>query len=298
MWVVSSYLLKSSIVFLLVVRDPTYDYEIAVVSAIWVNCPMETYRNIMEFLVEEEVKQQLRAFPIQAAKSIRPVEVVAHALNHLPVLYATSREGFEHQCRKGKRNYGAQIEQVVRQAMNRVQAHPLQHRTPLRVQQKSGTQQQTLTQLKTLLQNEKITWHTLPAVVEQALTQAAQGDLLQKGAELKSIGDGRLTARREVSWQEYKRLRKTKAELAQFKQADLKQADCGRSQVGEQQQTSQNQSVQEDGDWRENSLIDRTQRRFSKPDRRKLLKTREEIIVRKHKRETRWENLYPDWHPQ
>ena len=157
-------------------------FKIDVVLAIGVDRPMETYRNIMEFLVEEEVKRQLKAFPLQTAKGIRPAEVIAHALNHLPVLYATSREGFEHQCRKGRGSYGAQIERVVRQAMSIVQTHPLQNRTPLRTQQKSVMQQQTLTQLKTLLQNEQITWRTLPAAVEQALTQAAlRGRFTAKG---------------------------------------------------------------------------------------------------------------------
>ena len=257
---------------------------------------METYRNIMEFLVEEEVRRQLKTFPAQTAKVIRPAEVIAHALNHLPVLYATSREGFEHQCRKGRRNYGAQIERVVCQAMNIVQTHPLQNRTPLRTQQKPLVQQQTLTQLKTLLQNEEITWHTLPAAVEQALSQAAQGeDLLQKGSSLKSFGGEILRTKREVSWQEYKRLRKTKAESEQLKQFDLKHSQFGQHQ----RELQHNEACPEDRDWREDALIDRTQRRSkAKPDRKKPLQSQKERTIGKHKREMRWENPYPDWHPQ
>jgi|GEM_PF-6889930 len=260
----------------------------------------------MELLVEEEVKQQLQSLPEEAANRIHPIDVVAYTLNHLPVLYANSEEGYEHQFRRGKEEYGPQIVQAVKQALSAVQIQLPTPRTPLRDQQKSTTQQQSLKRLKTVLHDEKITWNTLPAAVERALSQALQPQApdRQGVSDSKPATGERPPRKREVSWQEYKRYRKKQEDLASLKQNQLKHPP----QIG-QTQPSQPQERKDDLSWIETSLIDRTHPHPPQKDREKSPKaksknrtkteSKNQTTMRKTpKSNPQWENPYRDWHPR
>ncbi|MGF1480906.1 MAG: late competence development ComFB family protein [Cyanophyceae cyanobacterium] len=89
--------------------------------------------NIMEWLVLQEVNQQLTAYPATLRRYINRVEVVSFALNHLPSLYASSQRGFEQQQQRGYQ-LQSQIQTAVQRGFAAVQRDPLRKSTPLTTQ--------------------------------------------------------------------------------------------------------------------------------------------------------------------
>lgn len=94
---------------------------------------METYKNVMEMLVEEEVRRQLQAVSERLLPYMHVSELTAYALNHLPPLYATSQEGFKRQIVRGKAEFADRISQAVRWAIAAVQRDPIRASAPLHV---------------------------------------------------------------------------------------------------------------------------------------------------------------------
>jgi hypothetical protein len=134
---------------------------------------MGTYKNVMELLVEEEVVRQFNALPPRVSAYINQVEWVAHALNQLPPLYATSEKGLTHQVQQGKAKHGSAIKQAVQRALAAIRRDPLRSSTPLRPSHTPS--REVLSRLRFLLRNERLEWHMLPVAVEQALEQAGHG---------------------------------------------------------------------------------------------------------------------------
>ncbi|MGC9526638.1 MAG: late competence development ComFB family protein [Limnospira sp.] len=85
----------------------------------------------MEDLVAEEVRRQLALLSPRLTQYIKRVEVETYALNRLPALYASSKEGWLHQKRKAGNELLDQIKQSVRQAIAAVQRDLLRSSTPL-----------------------------------------------------------------------------------------------------------------------------------------------------------------------
>ncbi|NJR65151.1 MAG: late competence development ComFB family protein [Leptolyngbyaceae cyanobacterium CRU_2_3] len=137
---------------------------------------MVTYKNVMELLVEAEVSRQVKALPTQIASYIHQAELVAYALNQLPALYATSEKGLDYQLERGKTKYAAQVAQSVQRAIAAVHRDPLRSYAPLK-SQKNIPFREVLQQMRGLLRNDCVDWENLPLAVEQALTQAAQGEV-------------------------------------------------------------------------------------------------------------------------
>ncbi|NJK37000.1 MAG: late competence development ComFB family protein [Oscillatoriales cyanobacterium RM2_1_1] len=85
----------------------------------------------MEDLVAEEVRNQMAQLSPRLTQYIKRGEVETYALNHLPTLYASSREGWLHQQKRGRVELHNQIKTSVRQALMAVQRDPLRSSTPL-----------------------------------------------------------------------------------------------------------------------------------------------------------------------
>ncbi|GAB4370363.1 MAG: hypothetical protein Kow00121_11000 [Elainellaceae cyanobacterium] len=134
---------------------------------------MGIYKNVMEMLVEEEVVRQVKGLPTRTASYINQVELVAYALNQLPALYATSEKGLEHQLKRGREKYKAQIAQAVQRSIAAVGRDPLRVCVPLPDQQ-SVPLREVLHQMRLLLKNDKVSWENLPTMVEQALVRTSQ----------------------------------------------------------------------------------------------------------------------------
>ncbi|NET34521.1 MAG: late competence development ComFB family protein [Cyanothece sp. SIO1E1] len=85
------------------------------------------YRNVLEPLVTEEVKRQLKKLSPKLLPYIHPSEAIAAALNRLPPLYATSEAGWHLQQHKAMQELKPQIVMAVRWGLNAVLQDPLKH---------------------------------------------------------------------------------------------------------------------------------------------------------------------------
>lgn len=132
---------------------------------------MGCYRNAMEMLVEREVEEQMKRLPPKVAAYINRLELVAFALNHLPALYATSERGLEHQLQRGQAKYAAQITQAVQRALVAVRRDPIRSYAPLQPPS-PPLMQDVLRQVRMLLNNDSVSWDSLPITIERALTAA------------------------------------------------------------------------------------------------------------------------------
>lgn len=133
---------------------------------------MGIYKNVMELLVEEEIVRQFNSLSPRVAAYVNQVEWVAHALNQLPPLYATSEKGLHHQIQRGRLKHGVEIKQAVQRALAAIRRDPLRTSVPL--ESPDLPLPEILTQLRFLLNNDYLEWEALPDAIEQAL-QSSQG---------------------------------------------------------------------------------------------------------------------------
>jgi len=123
------------------------------------------YRNAIEPIVIQEVEEQLQKLSPNILEYINSAQIVAYALNRLPALYATSKEGWNAQQLRAKKQMKEQIATAVRQGLAAVQRDPLKISTPLLVEAEAEakaevkaevkTQQQITTGIRTFCQTEK-----------------------------------------------------------------------------------------------------------------------------------------------
>jgi hypothetical protein len=139
----------------------------------------QTYRNVMEDLVNDEIEHQLRRLPTKLREYICVAEVTAYALNRLPPLYATCEKGWRQQRMRAKQELAGQVTTVVRQALAAIQRDPLRVSTPLR-KPDLNSPVYALEELKRILLRADLTWDNAADVVEQSLMSTARGDITWK----------------------------------------------------------------------------------------------------------------------
>jgi hypothetical protein len=138
--------------------------------------PAQTYFNVMEALVAEEVDKQRKQLPPKIAHYINNTEVIAYALNRLPPLYATSQQGLQQQRSRATKELQTKIALAVRQALAAIQRDPLRTTSPLRLEADRGPQD-ALRGLKELLGSNDLSWTNLVNEVEHTLIRTARGEI-------------------------------------------------------------------------------------------------------------------------
>lgn len=142
----------------------------------------QTYQNIMEILVRDEVEKQLKKQPPNLASYIDPIEVETFALNRLPPMYASSLKGKRQQEIKAKQKYRHDIETAVRQGIAAVVRDPLRTADPLPLPVNSSNQdaydalselEQFLSQ-KDLLLYQHLSWTNLVDSIQYVVDQLSQ----------------------------------------------------------------------------------------------------------------------------
>ena len=113
----------------------------------------QIHQNIMEILVQDEVKKQLQTYPPNLVEYIEPIEVETFALNRLPAMYASSLKGKYQQEIKAKRHYRKDIEKAVRQAIAAVTRDPLRKSDPLPIPVNNNTSNNSNPEANQILKN-------------------------------------------------------------------------------------------------------------------------------------------------
>ena len=124
----------------------------------------KTYVNAMEILVEEEVDRRFEQLSKSQKAYLNRMEVVSYALNQLPPLYATSKNGLHYQRQQGREQQSAQIQRAVQHALAAVVRDPIMNYEPLKFQAPAGLRD-ALSRIRVILHNEQVTWETLPYIL-------------------------------------------------------------------------------------------------------------------------------------
>ena len=85
--------------------------------------------NVMEFLVAREAERQLEAFSPAQREQISKLDVITHALNRLPPLYAASKEGIAYQTKQAREKHEDAIKLAVQRGISVVKENPLRSST-------------------------------------------------------------------------------------------------------------------------------------------------------------------------
>jgi hypothetical protein len=121
--------------------------------------------NAIEHPVVKEARLQLEEFSPQMKQHVKVVEVVAYALNRLPTMYATTRQGYINQHDHALSALNSQISDVVHRGFQIVQTgDPLHDLTPLPPQllmNEAGV----LHALRQLFRRKFLRWNDVPNAV-------------------------------------------------------------------------------------------------------------------------------------
>ena len=133
----------------------------------------QTHYNAMELLVAQEVTKQLKSCPATLREYINPIEVATFALNRLPPLYASCKEGLNRQQNHAFK-LQIQIQTAVRQGFAAVHRDPIRQSTPL---DKELNQAVSLSKKKQLPQNK--IQSNLVHFLEQVLLESADSEITE-----------------------------------------------------------------------------------------------------------------------
>ncbi len=127
---------------------------------------IKNYMNVMEILVEEEVRSQTQNLSDRTAEVLRSGEIIAYALNQLPSLYATTQRGLDYQVKEGRKKYAVEITKAVRCAINAVMRDPIMAAVPLGAQVPSSLRK-VLHDLQIILGERHLEWEDVPKSIER-----------------------------------------------------------------------------------------------------------------------------------
>lgn len=133
-------------------------------------------RNVMEFLVAQEIERQIIRYPTNINRYINRVEVATYALNRLPPLYASSQEGLNRQKLRGRKEFSVEITKVVRQALAAVQKDLLRSSTPLIAEEDRELEnaKNALKELTDFLPHREFSWENLVKTIKPVLIQMSR----------------------------------------------------------------------------------------------------------------------------
>lgn len=127
------------------------------------------YSNILESLVAAIVERRVQRLDETVQKKISIDDVAAYVLNRLPPMYATSRRGLQSLRQRVKSEMTNQIISIVKEALVKVIQAPERALSPLPFEKFNLELEDTLVQLREMLQRDDITWRNVAEVVEECL---------------------------------------------------------------------------------------------------------------------------------
>lgn len=134
-----------------------------------------THKNVMEILVNEEVERQSKNY----SNKINLINVATYALNRLPPLYASSKEGLIQQYNKGKQQHNKQIQFAVREGFMIVDQYPLKYSTPIMLveNQELSREKKLLDEIAKMMPEKDLVWilkllkSLLKKIINQSLNE-------------------------------------------------------------------------------------------------------------------------------
>lgn len=129
--------------------------------------------NLVEAFVLEEVKQQFLKLPNKTKSFVSQSDVIAYALNRLPAVYATTKDGLQRQISYIETSLKADISTTVMQGFAAVKVDPFRFSEPLYSRDNTGAET-ALDDLRRILGVDSLSWQNVADVVNAKLAEAPQ----------------------------------------------------------------------------------------------------------------------------
>lgn len=131
--------------------------------------------NVLEDLVKQEVTNQLVHMEAVLPRKVGSDDVAAYVLNRLPAMYATTEQGVTWQTQKAKEQLSNQIEVTVIEALMTLSKTPRRLASPIPLLKFEEDCEQSIKELRNILQRDDITWRNLGSLAEYAIEQSKHG---------------------------------------------------------------------------------------------------------------------------
>jgi hypothetical protein len=129
---------------------------------------MGSCRNALEELVIEEAESQYKKLSTDVKNRVDLSEVIAHTLNRLPPMYATTERGWIQQRKRASQDLGSAIAKTVRNGFLNTQSDTLRQPEPI-PDHELTTQARSLAKLRKLFSKEYLKWKDVPETVREAI---------------------------------------------------------------------------------------------------------------------------------
>ena len=136
--------------------------------------------NVLEDLVKKEVANQLVHMEAVLPRKVSADDVTAYVLNRLPAMYATTEQGVTWQTQKAKEQLANQIEVTVIEALMTLSKTPRRLASPIPLVKFEEDCEQSIKELRNILQRDDITWRNIANLAEYALEQSKHGMIYWK----------------------------------------------------------------------------------------------------------------------
>jgi hypothetical protein len=131
----------------------------------------------LERLVIRMAQNRAQNFSGSELKFIRLEDVLAHTLNRLPSMYATSTQGIAHLRHYAQMNIGSEVAIIVHESMLKVRNDSYQKIDPLLFFKVRHEKQQALVKVSKLLAGQQVTWQNMDEIVSKSLALAQAGHM-------------------------------------------------------------------------------------------------------------------------
>lgn len=162
----------------------------------------ETFKNITEQLVIEEIKKQTKKLAPSVVKNLNLVDVATYALNRLPPLYASSSEGEKWQRRRAQETLEQEITAIVRRAIASIEKDPIRLSTPLEKNSEDKAVLAAFENLRSFLQDfvnvDELSTDEVVSITKQTIVRAVESHKLGTPANLGKAYYRQFRARRKA----------------------------------------------------------------------------------------------------
>lgn len=132
--------------------------------------------NVLEGLVLEASERQIKRLDPSYTRPITLEEVAAYALNRLPPMYATSENGYRELRLRVKAELKQEVINKIREGILKLSQSPMRKFLPVPFEKIDHQRDESIAQLRTILQEPELTWKKLPEQIAEILRQTREGN--------------------------------------------------------------------------------------------------------------------------
>jgi hypothetical protein len=135
------------------------------------------FSNVLEKLVLSLAYHQIQKLHPAIAETIDLGEVTAYVLNRLPTMYATTEKGYKALRLRAREVYGKEVVATIKEAIAACIESPNLEKMPLPLARFEAELEESLEQIRWMLQRNDLNWRNAPFIVEECLQKVVNHEM-------------------------------------------------------------------------------------------------------------------------